>query len=426
MRLNPLATSTVAVILSAALISLAWMRLRPAGPLIVSAEFSRNAISPNADGVDDLARITYRLRRPGSVSIYFLDSQGQRYEFRSENPRDSGEHSLFFSGIVEGFARPDDRIGGAILKRVLPDGAYTWVIEAREDNGATEKMTGMLTVQNADTQLPDLRNLTASPAVFTPNQDGIADRATINVWLTKEIPENGLHVTLIGPDGSTYPIAEAAAAVLPGRAGLHTYDYDGGIDLGVNPPPDGEYLVRAEAEDAVGQKVMAETTLTIKNGGLPRAEIVNGEVQFSSAAVVIGQTLYFTLTVENYGTAPIRTFGPWSGTVYEQEQNSNTLGFYEEDGAWRIGIDCDSCIRDYPWRWGLGAPDTLTPIVEGGQTHYYLMPNQRATITGGVRLSKVIEARNPQYFWAGLIHEAVEISNINNRVDPKQITIEKP
>jgi len=143
--------------------------------------------------------------------------------------------------------------------------------------------------------------------------------------------------------------------------------------------------------------------------------------------VVIGQTLYFTVTVENYGSAPIRTFGPWSGTVYEQSENSNTLGFFEEDGAWRIGIDCDACIRDYPWRWGVGTPETLTPIPdESGQMHYYLMPNQRAVITGGIVLTEVIDRRNPQYFWAGLIHEAVGISTINNRVDPKQITIEKP
>ncbi|MBI5292303.1 MAG: hypothetical protein HY872_10555, partial [Chloroflexi bacterium] len=255
---------------------------------------------------------------------------------------------------------------------------------------------------------------------------GLADRATINVWLAKDIPESGLHVALIGPNGEQFPIGEGSSSILPGRAGLHTYDYDGGIDLGVNPPPDGAYTVVAEAEDAIGQQVETETTITIKDGGYPRAEIVNGDVKFSSSTVTIGQTLYFTLTVENYGAAPIRTFGPWSGTVYQQSQNSNTLGFYEQDGAWRVGIDCDSCIRDYPWRWGLGTPDTLTALVEDGETHYYLMPNRRAVITGGIVLTDVIEARNPQYFWAGLIHEAVGIAAVNNRVDPQQVTIEKP
>ena len=360
------------------------------------------------------------------MSIYFLDSSDKRYNFRTDNARDSGEHTLYFSGIVDAYSLPGDQSESAILKRVLQSGAYRWEVEAAESNGETAPLTGTLTVVDADTALPDLRNLTASPAVFTPNQDGINDRVTINVWLDKEIPESNLRVTLIGPDGQQYPIAEAGTEVLPGRAGLHIYDYDGGIDNGVNPPPAGAYIVRAEAEDKIGQKMLIVTPLTIQNSGLPRAEIYLGEVKWSSHSIPLGQALSFELTVENYGTAPIRTFGPWSGAEYEQSQNSNTLGFYEQDGAWRIGIDCDSCIRDYPWRWGLGTPETLTAIEENGETQYYLVPGQQVVITGSIVLTEVVEARNPQYFWAGLIHEAVGISNVNNRVDQWQVTIEKP
>ncbi len=425
MRLNPITTILIAIVLLAALLGAAWLALSPGGPVLASGSFGLRTLSPNADGLDDITPITYRLRRPASVSIFFIAADGTRYNFRTDNPRDSGEHTLLFSGIVDGFDRPGDVHQARILKRVLPNGNYTWVIEAAIGNDQA-RLQGALTVKDADTTLPDLSRLTASPGVFTPNQDGLADRATINVWLAKDIPTSGLHVALIGPGGEQFPIGEGSSSILPGRAGLHTYDYDGGIDLGVNPPPDGTYTVVAEAEDAIGQQVETETTITIKNGGYPRAEIVNGDVKFSSSTVTIGQTLYFTLTVENYGTAPIRTFGPWSGTVYQQSQNSNTLGFYEQDGAWRVGIDCDSCIRDYPWRWGLGTPDTLTALVEDGETHYYLMPNRRAVITGGIVLTDVIEARNPQYFWAGLIHEAVGITDVNNRVDPQRITIEKP
>ena len=426
MRLNPILTTLTALVGLAVALAVAAFFIRPAGPVLESAEFSLDTISPNADGLTGITRITYRLRRPASVSIYFLDSAGARYTFRADNPRDSGEHSLFFSGIVEAYARPGDQYEGTLLKRVLPDGAYMWAIEAAEENGEAVSLRGTLTIVDADTALPDLKNLTASPVVFTPNQDGINDRVTINVWLDKEIPEDDLRVSLISPNGQRYPIAEAGTDVLPGRRGLHVYDYDGGIDNGENPPPDGDYIVQAEAEDKIGQKVMIETALTLQNGGLPRAEIYLGEVKWSSAVVVFGEPLTFELTIENYGTAPIRTFGPWSGTEYQQSENSNTLGFYEEDGAWRVGIDCDSCIRDYPWRWGLGTPETLTALVEDGETHYYLMPGQRAVIKGSVVLTEVIESRNPQYFWAGLIHEAVGITTVNNRVDQKQVTIERP
>ena len=181
----------------------------------------------------------------------------------------------------------------------------------------------------------------------------------------------------------------------------------------------------AEAADAVGQQVRVSNQLAIRNGGVPRADIVNAEVDFSATTVILGDTLVFTLTVENYGDAPIRTSGPPPGTVYDMQQNANTLGWFDESGAWRVGIDCDTCIRDYPWRWALGTPETLTPIEEGGETHYYLMPGQAATISGAVRLTAAPD-RNPLYFWAGLIHEDVEVSTVNNRVGPELITIEKP
>jgi hypothetical protein len=39
-------------------------------------------------------------------------------------------------------------------------------------------------------------------------------------------------------------------------------------------------------------------------------------------------------------------------------------------------------------------------------------------------LDRVFPSLNPQYFWAGLIHENVEV--VNNRVDPHLITIVEP
>ena len=423
MRSFPLVTTLLAVGFTGALLLGAWALLTLRGPVLRSASFSLEAISPNADGDKDITAIRYALARPATVSIHFLDAAGNRYTFRHLKPRESGEHEVLFSGIVDPFTHPEDEFSDQVLARLLPDGQYTWVVEAYVEGKVSEKVSGILTVSQAEARLPAIRNLSASPSPFSPNQDGIDDRASVTLWLDEEVPpESGLRVTLIAEDGQEYPIAEQASATLPGRAGLHTFDYDGGIDLGQEPPPDGVYIVRAEAEDATGQKMRAATLLTIVNGGLPRAEILNGEVRFSKASVLLGETLYFTLTIDNYGTAPIRTSGPWPGTAYQQDENANTIGFFEQDGAWRVGIDCDSCIRDYPWRWAVGRPEDLVQI--NGQ--WYLPPGGRAVVTGGVVLKEVIPARNPQYFWAGLIHEAVEVSAINNRVDPFSVTIVSP
>ena len=420
-------TTISALALAAVLLTGAWLGLRPPGPTLMSASLSHTAISPNADGDDDVTRIEYELRRPATISIYMEDAQGQRFYFRRERPREAGTHTVDFSGVVEGYQLPDETIAGQIVDRVLRDGQYRWVIEAVDGAGQVERAEGSLAVQGADTSLPQL-NMSVMPPVFSPNQDGIGDRADINVWLEKDIAPDGLRVYLVGPNGSQLPIAEKTTNIPFGQRGIHAYDYDAGIDLGVEPPPDGLYTVRAVAEDALGQRVMAEQTLTIDLGGLPRADILRAEVDWSATSVVVGNTLYFTLTVENYGTAPIRTSGPDAGFVYDSmATNANTLGEYEESGAWRVGIHCQTCKSDYPWRWALGSQEELTMIPDdSGQPQYYLMPGQLATVSGGIVLDEVIPSRNPQYFWAGLIHEDVAIAEVNNRVSAALVTIVQP
>lgn len=432
MRLSLWLTGFVALAATVLALAAAWALLNPAGPPLAAASFSLDRLTPNADGQADVTIIRYRLRRPATVSIYLLDAAGTRFDFRREKPRPAGDNEVWFSGIVDPFRLPDDTFTGEILARVLPDGAYTWVIEARDAAGLDNQMSGALTVAEADTTLPELSNLTVSPHRFTPNQDGLDDRVTINVGLAKAVNAGGLRLTLAPLDGSgvALPLAEAPSSLKqPGEAGLHTYDYDGGIDLGQEPPPDGDYVVTALAEDRLGQKTLITRTLTLARGGLPRAEIYLGEVQFSATeAVIIGQTLYFTLTVANYGTAPIRTTGPAPGFVYDSMRvNYNTVGQYVEAGAFRVGLMCETCASDYPWRWAIGRPEDLTMIPDAqGRPQYYLLPGRRALVTGGVTLDEVVPARNPQYFWAGLIHEEVEIAAVNNRVDPRFIKIEQP
>jgi hypothetical protein len=430
LRRPVLLTLLTAVLVTALALFVGFRLLRPGGPPLAAASVSAGGLSPNADGDDDAVTLTYSLRRAASLSIYFEDPAGQRFYFRQDEAREPGDHTVRFGGVVEGFRLPGDAapadFDGQVLRRVLPDGSYTWVVTAVDAQGQSNQVSGVLTIAQADTTLPLLMNFTVSPTLFSPNQDGIDDRATINLYLTKEVPEGGLRVYLLGPDGTRLPIAEGLSQVQPGQGGLHTFDYDAGIDQGIDPPVNGAYTVRAEAEDALGQRVSVETRLQIVNGGLPRAEISRGEVQFSSTSVISGTTLYFELVVDNYGSAPLRTTGPASGFVYESMAlNANSLGEYEESGAWRVGLHCQTCKSDYPWRWALGTPDTLTLIPDSnGNPQYYLMPGQRAVITGGIVLDEVVPSRNPQDFWAGLIHEDVEV--VNNRVDPRAIEIVAP
>ena len=394
-------------------------------PLLGSVSFDRDLITPNADGDADVLKITYDLNRAAEIDITFEDRQGQVFTFREDarrGPSVEEPYQVLFAGVVDGYILPGETYDGfEVTKRVLQDGEYTWTVGATDEDGHTERTSGTLAISDADVALPELRNFSVSPPVFTPNRDGISDRAKINVALSKD--HTSLSVYLLDEDGTRYPVEKDEQTLArEGRAGLYAFDYDAGVDDGAQPPPDGTYVVYAEAQDAVGQRTIATTTLTISGGGVPMAYIYNGEVEWSSSSVVLGETLFFTLTVENDSPAPIRTSGPPPGTVYGSDQNYATLEEYIQSGAFRVGIHCENATTNYPWRWAVGAESVL----EERNGYLYLPPFTRAVVTGGIRFEDVVGARNPQYCWAGLIHEDVEISAVNDRVDPVSLFIQVP
>lgn len=426
MRIPRVLTVIFGLIVLAALLVVGYFASRPIGPALTTAELSLTTITPDADGEDDVTEISYHLRRRADVSIYFEAEDGTRHYYRKDEPRVRGDYSVLFSGVVDGFAVEGEDVQGEVLQRLLPDGTYRWVIESTDElTGRVDEIEGTFIVANSDSILPDLWEFSIAPDVFTPNQDGLTDIVIINVYVPKAAD---LVVYLVDNEDSRYYVPETQETRMPGDEGRHTYRWDGGVDTGKTPPPDGTYTVIAEAEDAEGQRVRREGEVTIQHSGIPMAEIVGqptgDTVEFSNETVIQGDTLSFQLTVENYSDAPIRTSGPPPGYTYEQNETYAASGYQIESGVWRVGIHCDTCEVDYPWRWGLGDESTLTPLEMDGETHYYLMPGERAVVTGSIRLTDIIESRNPQQFWAGLIHEDVEISAVNQHVDPHWITIE--
>lgn len=419
----PILVALVALILVAIVVAAGWRLIGGSGDLLRNVTVSEKRITPNADGDNDIALFAYELARNATVSIYLTDAAGQRFYFRQERPRGAGEYQVYFSGVVDGYSRPGEEVQGEILARLLQDGEYTWVVEATDDNGQIQSVSGSLTIAQADIALPEMRNFTLDRARFSPNRDGIDDRVEAQFMLQKPA---STRVFLLTPDGTELPIAEKDRGVALGEVGRHYFDYEGGVDNGATPPPDGTYTIVALAEDAEGQKMRVEATLAIEYGGVPRAEIISPAVgdtlEFNTSSIVLCDTLYFTVTVHNYGDTPIRTTGPYPGTVYDSDWNATTLGWPTESGAWRLGIGFENALSDYPYRWSLGQPEELTEI----DGHYYLMPGQRVVITGGIRVVDLFGVRNPQPMWAGLIHEDVEISQFNNRVDPHAILVELP
>lgn len=435
--------------------------ISPPLPLIVSAGFDREVITPNADGDNDIATFTYELSRTATIDMTLTDENGQSFSFRDAQVRSDGEYAVLFSGVVDGFILADEDIFGDVERRLMPNGTYTWQLTATEESGELITATGTLIVQDGDSPLPIISIFTVAPDIFTPNQDGIDDRVEINVYLEKDV--ESLDVFLLDPSNIRIPISARVEERAYGEAGRHRYDYEGGIDLGADPPPDGTYRVIALAQDAVGQRIRQETSLTIETGGKPYAEIAPQVVgvdvifdtqEFSESmmstreavgepvpqptdpealtysqqiTIPLGDLLVFMLTIENYSEVPIRTTGPTPGTVYQQDQQAATLGWFDESGAWRVGIQCATSLTSYPYRWAVGADDDLVEVYDenSGNTYKYLPAGQRSIVWGAVRLTE-IEARNPQNCWAGLIHEDVEVSIRNNNVGSRSIFIVDP
>lgn len=439
-----------------AMLAIGSVLINPNTALITEAGFAPDVISPNADGMDDITIFAYTLSRGATIDLVFEHEDGRQFVFRSQDARIPGEHRVAFSGVVDGYTQEGDAFLGQIMRRLMPDGTYTWTLSAADETGARETRTGTLVIAGGDSALPDILEFTVGPVQFTPNQDGISDRAFINVVLAKD---SDLEVFLIAADGTRILIPERLEGIRPGEAGRHTFDYEGGVDRNADPPPDGTYEIVATAQDAVGQRVEQRATITIADGGKPFAQILTqptgvsvvfetrpwDEQYFSerdlpgapveipsdpaaltltTVALPVGDLLVFKLTVENNGNVPIRTTGPAPGTVYTWDQNASTLGWFEEPGAWRIGIDCTTATRDYPWRWSVGTPDSLVAIedVVSGATYYYLPPGERAVVWGAIRMTTV-EVYNPQQCWAGLIHERVGISQFNNVVGARDIEL---
>ena len=435
--------------------------LSPPLPLIMMAGFDRDAISPNADGENDLAIFEYRLARPAVIDMALTAEDGTAFYFRQQQTRADGDYTVLFSGVVDGYLLAGEEVPGRLERRLMPNGLYTWRLDAKTEAGETMSKRGRLLVEAADSPLPVISIFSMSPKVFSPNQDGIADRVEINVYLEKDV--DSLDVFLVRSDGARIPVSARVEERRYGQAGRHRYDYEGGIDLGADPPPDGTYRVVALAQDAVGQRIRQEAALTIETGGKPYAEIapqavgvdVAFDVQPYSEAffttreragellpvpddseslaysqqitVPLGDMLAFRLTIENYGDVPIRTTGPAPGTVYQQEQQAATLGWFDESGAWRVGIQCATSLTSYPYRWAIGSDEDLTEVYDEttGHTYRYLPAAGGTVVWGAVRLTAV-EARNPQNCWAGLIHEDVAISLRNNHVGMRSIMIADP
>lgn len=426
----------LALLLAALLLAGCGELALTSGPLLYNVSFSQPLISPNADGKDDATEIAYSLRRPANVSIYFENDQGERLYFREARRRAPGDYTVLWGGVVDQEQDLETTYGPVhVLSRVLPDGAYKWVVEATDDSGHSEQATGTITLQGGDTTLPELNNFVVVPDVFRPNQDGLRDDwVSISYYLNKDVDQIGLYLEDPKHPGVRTFIAEKAEVAKPTEQGYHEYRYEGGVDLNAEPPADGTYSLVGEARDAAGNAIQVIRQLTIEEGGKPRAEIAQGDIDWEgevnrTVSVPLGDKLCFKAIVTNIGTVPIRTSGPWPGQEFKFSENYNTLAarqdesWFPQPGVFRFGINYDTTGVDFPFRWAIGRQEDLEKRVINGEDQYYLLPGKSGQVSGCI----VMDEKPPvgtQYWWGGLIHQSVSV--VNNDVDRITVQVEAP
>jgi hypothetical protein len=180
-----------------------------------------SSVTPNADGVDDSAVISYRLSLPATVTATLLDPAGTQLSTLFSEPKPAGDQSFVF------------------LPQALADGAYRIVLTAVGARGKV--VTGSVDVLVNRV----LSGFSASRKAFSPNGDGRLD--TIDFRFTLASPA---HVQLRGLRDDAWVVTPFVGDLAPGPQLL---TWDGTKRIG--RPLDGAYAAELTVADVVGSVV---------------------------------------------------------------------------------------------------------------------------------------------------------------------------
>jgi len=195
------------------------------GPLAITA-FAADpvTISPNGDGAADAATITYTTTAVANVMAILLDANGAQLAVVLPSARvAAGEHTFTFDGLGQA------------------DGIYTIVLTATDAAGISV---------TRELQVGVTRTLAAAaltPAVLTPNGDGIADELSVTFQLAAPA---AVRLRVLR-DGKW--VATPFSGQLP--PGAQSLSWDGTKRIG--RALDGPYAAVIEATDTVGTSAIS-------------------------------------------------------------------------------------------------------------------------------------------------------------------------
>lgn len=326
----------------------------------------------HADGTGSVT-IQYAVARDASVSLLLQSADGMSYVLRDSVPRGEGTYSFTFQGAVDG--------------RVLPNGAYTLVAIAEESGtGERSEHQQSLTIADADTTSPVLENLYVTPALLSPNQDGVDDRLTIEFSVSEPVTAD---MQLLAGDETRLLLQNQEAG--PGTVSFSwppALRHAPQLNLAVERLPAGQAHIEVAIWDRAGNRTVGRRPIEIGESGVPQVRVSN--LAIAPTAVPVDGTITVSARITNAGTVTLRA-APQGPSTYEWGESAPALGYAAVSGTVRWGVDF-SLNRSgigYPFRWSLGRD---------------LPPGESALVTGRIRIDADFPDE-PFQLWIGVIHE---------------------
>jgi hypothetical protein len=166
-------------------------------PDIENLAVAPEAISPNADAVDDVAEITYQLPFSATVDIALATPAGQQFALLTRSEEGPGPQRFVWDG-----KRPDGSL--------LPNGVYTYTISVADDFGNLAQRQGTITL--VEVGQPEARIVYANIA---PRRVMLGSTITVTLRIrnTGTVPIR----TYGPPSGYTYSTDQVFSSVEDGR-----------------------------------------------------------------------------------------------------------------------------------------------------------------------------------------------------------------
>lgn len=377
------------------------------GSPLASVSMSPNTIQPNDQSTNRLAGLHYVLTRRADISISFVGPDGATHVLRDRQTRAPGPYTLQFDGTYDG--------------HVLPNGVYHWQVMASDptSRAVLAKQNATLTIADAQTAGPQIRQPLVFPNPFQPNGNLATDTATFTYNLSKPAQ---VSIVAVGPRGSAAAQTYQVLYQDNEKAGPNQATWTGQISP-EQYVPDGVYDWTIEAQDVAGNVAKATGTVQVTDSGIADARVE--EVKATPTQLNGQRVIEVQVRIYNSGLATLvgdaQAPAPQQGYVYPSLESTYRMsapygpGWGEEAfgraGTYSVGVsylERDNVPNQvpYPYRWSIGGP---------------LKPKESRVITGYIAVPASFHGQLS--FYAGIIHEGQGILSGQDHIPALQKTV---